>query len=322
MRGIKIASAAAVAAAVLVSQTARAQATGCPSPSLDGGGCQATAQALESAVPQVGIAMAGGNPLPGTASVAGVRLGLLPRVTAGLRVGAARMTLPDLRTSSGDFAARERSELVPTVNVDAAVSLTQGLAGGVAGLGSLDLLLSAGVRPATGGFDRASLGYGAGVRLGLLRETFGTPAVNVSAMYRRVGEARYGTPCTSEPCSPLATVGEAEFGVRDVSGRVTVGKRVARVGLVAGAGYDRFTSTGGRFTFTDPASSTTQERRVSDGRWSLFGNLSLPLMVGAVTLEGGWMSGGGDPVPGYPADAAYDPGTGTLFGSLALRLSL
>jgi hypothetical protein len=298
--------AAAAMAMTLAAGRAEAQLSGCIAPSLNGSECPATAQALESAVPQVGIAVAGGNPLPGTASVAGVRLGFLPRVTADLRLGAARVTLPDV--TSPDPVTHRRSDLVPSVNLDAAVSLTQGLPGGVAGLGAVDLLLSAGLLSGAGPLQGASAAWGGGVRVGILRETFGTPAVNVSAMYRRVDGVRYGS-----------SARELDFGVQDLSVRGTVAKRVARVGLVGGAGYDRFTGRGARFSYAD--GSSTVAAKPGEGRWSVFGNLSVPLMVGAVTLEGGWMSGG-SALTGYPPTAAYDPGTGTVFGSLSLRLSL
>ncbi|HEX6750818.1 MAG TPA: hypothetical protein VF092_26260 [Longimicrobium sp.] len=273
---------------------------------MSGSDCGATAQALHSAVPQVGIAVAGGNPLPGTASVGGVRLGFLPRVTADVRLTAAWMTLPDITLP--DPAAYERTDVVPSVNVDAAVSLTQGLPGGVAGLGAIDLLLSAGLLTGAGPLEGTSLGYGGGVRVGILRETFGTPAVNVSAMYRRVDGVRY-----------RAAPRELEFDVRDVSLRATVAKRVARIGLVGGAGYDRFTGGDARFSYAEGSGFVSS--KPEEGRWSLFGNVSLPLTVGAVTLEGGWMSGG-DAIEAAPPTAAYDPGKGTIFGSLALRLSL
>jgi hypothetical protein len=300
----------AVLAASVVATGLRAQ-TGCGA-TTDPASCYAVEQALHSAVPQVGIAAAGGNPLPGTASVGGVRLGFLPRVTADLRASAARMRLPDL--GSVDVAG------------NAAVSLTQGLPGGMPGLGSLDLLLSAGVIPGGGLRDGASTTYGAGVRLGILRETFGTPAVNVSAMYRRVAGMRYGAVCGGDPaglCVPGSGGGQLEFAVRDVSLRATVGGRAGRIGLVGGAGYDRFSGGDSRFSALNGATELelTQDEDVSEGRLSMFAELSVPLTVGAVTLEGGWMRGGGR-VANYPSSAAYDPGSGTIFGGLSLRLSL
>ncbi|HSU13597.1 MAG TPA: hypothetical protein VLK66_05820 [Longimicrobium sp.] len=309
----KLGLAAAALAIVLTAESARAQVGSCVAPSMFGGACPAVAQALHSAVPQVGIAAAGGNPLQGTASVAGVRLGFFPSLTAELRLTGARMRLPDV--GSANPAGSESAELVGSVDADLAVSLSRGLAGGVAGLGAVDLLASVGVLPGGGSREGASFTWGVGARLGILRESFGTPAVNVSAMYRQVNGVQVGS-------TRAGTPGELDFGVADVSVRATVARRVARFGLVGGAGYDRFTGRDARFSLTDGSVFQTVEQDVDEGRWSLFGNVSLPLTVGAVTLEGGWMSGG-DAIPGYPSAAAtFDPGSGTVFGSLSLRLSL
>jgi hypothetical protein len=295
----------------------------CNDPLANGISCYAVVQALASAVPQVGMAAAGGNPLPGTASVAGVRLGFLPRVTAGLRFTAVRMRLPDVNDRNFDVGGHESSDLVPTLNADVAVSAYSGMMrGAAAGIGAIDLLLSAGVFPGAGGIEGTAFAYGGGVRLGIVRETFGIPAVNVSAMVRRVGDVQIGRACpaTGLPC-PDRGAGQLDFGVNDVSVRGTVGKRVGRVGLVGGVGYDRFTGSDERVTYSTTDFGFTQAEDVSEGRWSAFADLSIPLKVGAVTFEGGWMNGG-DPVPGFDAQSAYDPGSGTIFGSVALRLSL
>lgn len=313
-------AAAAALAACAVAAPLPAQTTGC---GIVGppAGCFAVEQALQAAVPQVGIAIVGGNPLPGTASVGGVRLGFFPRVTASLRVGAARMRLPDVRQ---DFAApsdRARTELVPAASLGAAVALFEGFTRGrAAGIGAVDVLLDGSVLPGSGGLEKTRFGWGAGLRVGLLRETFGTPAVNVSAMLHRVEGIRYGSACTSLPCTS-GSLGQLDFDVHDVSTRVTIAKRVARVGLLGGLGYDRFKDGDAQVSFASPTFVSTVAREVDEGRWSIFGNLSLPMTVGAVTLEGGWMSGG-ERAPGYAEGSAFDPGAGTLFGSLALRLSL
>ena len=43
--------------------------------------CFVAAQAVESAQPQLGVLVTGGNPTLGTASTGGLRLGVLPRVS-------------------------------------------------------------------------------------------------------------------------------------------------------------------------------------------------------------------------------------------------
>jgi hypothetical protein len=311
---------AALAAAATVTVDAAAQTGPFDCPSFGGASCRIVQQGLHSAVPQVGIAAAGGNPLLGTASVGGLRLGFLPRVTGSLRVTAARTTLPDFRANDFDDINRQRTALVPSVDVDAAVSAFSGLSSGtVGGIGSLDVLLSGGVLPG-GGLEGTGLAWGAGLRVGLLREGFGTPAVNVSGMYRRVESVQYGSACAAAPCTS-GTLAQFDFAVRDLSARATVGKRVARVGLLGGVGYDRFHAGDAEITYSNGTTANRGTESVNEGRWSVFGNLSYALPVGALTIEGGWMSGG-SAIPEYPDVAKYDPGTGTVFGSFALRVAL
>src|SRR5688572_24630681 len=47
--------------------------------------CQDVADASAILQPRLGIAVSGGNPVPGTASTMGMRIGTLPRVGIGIR---------------------------------------------------------------------------------------------------------------------------------------------------------------------------------------------------------------------------------------------
>jgi hypothetical protein len=96
--------------------------------------------------------------------------------------------------------------------------------------------------------------------------------------------------------------------------------------VMGGAGWDRFSSTHGFIGYRgtggfEPVSGTAGAS-VHDSRWSAFTNLSYGLTVGSLVAEAGWMSGG-SAVEGYtPASGGFDPGQGTLFGSIALRVQL
>ena len=48
---------------------------------------------------------------------------------------------------------------------------------------------------------------------------------------------------------------------------------------------------------------------------------SFTVLVGTITLEGGWMQGG-DTIEGFPSGSDFDPEEGNFFGSLGVRLSL
>ncbi len=314
--------------------------------------CATVAQAAESTQPQLGILLAGGNPTLGTASTSGVRLGILPRVTAGVRLNVVGARVPDIIVDDDDGS----SELGETLGVPApalggyvAVGITQGFTLGptVGGFGAIDLLGSATWLPFRAfeveGFEEApEIAFGVGARVGLLRESFVTPGVSVSVMYRRLGEARFGEVCPGGESPVLGggdglcagergDLGELEFDLTNWSYRGVVSKRLLGLGLAAGVGYDQFDSdVTYAFRYEQPglagAPAVTRVRRspevtVDSDRWSAFANASFTVLVGTITLEGGWMQGG-DAIQGFPSTSDFDPEQGNFFGSLGVRLSL
>jgi hypothetical protein len=318
----------ALAAALLALPAAAPAQSGGTDPCAEptsGADCEITARALRAAYAQTGILAAGGNPVPGVESTRGITLGLIPKTTASLRVSVARQRLPDL--SEGPVANEERSATATAIRLGTATRLFEGVsAGPVSGVGAIDLLLDAAYLPAAGQSREGAAAFGAGARIGIVRETFGTPGVALSVMYRHVGKQTYGSLC------PIADVqcedpgyGEAEFAVNDVSGRLTVGKRVGPIGLLGGVGVDRFSTSGGEIRFFPPVlepSRVVRSIERHDRRFSFFANLSYALVVGSLVAEGGWMEGG-EPNLVFDGDlGGYEAGKGTPFGSLALRISL
>lgn len=284
------------------------------------GNCRTAFQALTSAAPQFGIVAAAGNPVPGVEGTRGVTLGFIPKTTGTLRVAAGLVHLPDLQSTD------DEASLTPiAVRLGTATRLSEGSA---AGTGALDLLLEGGLLTNTGEGGRTSVILGAGARLGLLRESFTTPGVALSGMYRYVGRMQYGSGCTSQGCT---MDGRARFGLNDFSARLTAGKRVGPLGLAAGAGWDRFSTRDGFYSYSfvtyvngAPAGIATGsgEVDVRDTRWSAFVNLSRGLPIGSLVAEAGWMTGGHAVSDYDPGPGGYDPEQGTFFGSLALRLQL
>lgn len=319
----------AAAALVLAPAAARAQNEACIEiTSLPGvtDGCNLAVDVLRAAYAQTGILAAGGNPVPGVESTRGITLGFLPGVTATLSVGVARQSLPDLRSAS---AGEERNAVATAVRLGAARRVFDGVAAGpVGGVGAIDLLLDAALLPAAGQGRDAAAAFGVGARIGLVRETFGTPGVAVTAMYRHVGRQQYGRLCPiPDVLCDDANVGEASFAVNDVSGRLTVGKRLGPVGVLGGVGVDRFSTSHGQVRYygggIEGTARLSAEVDRHDTRWSAFGNLSYGLIVGSLVAEAGYMTGG-EPSPVFEGSdvGRYEAGKGTPFGSLALRITL
>jgi len=300
--------------------------------------CAIVAQAVDAAQPQLGILMAGGNPILGTASTGGVRLGLIPRVSFTGRVNVVGARLPDIRELDGT-EADEFSVPAPAVGANLSVGLTQGfsLAPMLGGFGAIDLLGSVSVLPLSllDDFGDNAFSWGAGARVGLVRESFVTPGVSVSVMYRNLGEVSFGTVCegTEVPttgnrstCTGDGDFGEIDFGLSNWSTRAAVSKRLLGLGLTAGVGYDRF-DTDADFAFSTPAIAGSREVfrfdevSVDNDRWSAFLDASFTFLVASLVGEVGWMQGA-DPIDGFPGASDFDPGEGTWFGSLGARLSL
>jgi hypothetical protein len=305
--------------------------------------CAIVAQAVDAAQPQLGILMAGGNPILGTASTGGVRLGLIPRVSFTGRVNVVGARLPDIRELEGG-QAEEFAVPAPAVGANVSVGLTQGfnVAPMIGGFGALDLLGSVSVLPLSllDDFGDNAFSWGAGARVGLIRESFVTPGVSVSLMYRDLGDVSFGTVCEgnlgpsvtapTDPnrrsCVDDGDFGEIEFGLSNLSARAAISKRLLGLGLTAGVGYDKF-DTDADFAFSTPAVAGTREVfqfsdvAVDNDRWSAFLDASFTVLVASLVGEVGWMQGS-DPITGFPEASDFDASEGTWFGSLGFRLSL
>ena len=336
---ITLAAAALLAAAPLAAQNdIESVCTTVPVPAAEE--CAIVAQAVDAAQPQLGILLAGGNPILGTASTGGVRLGLIPRVSLTGRVNVVAARLPDIREAA-DGRADQFAVPAPAVGANLSIGLTQGfsVAPMIGGFGAIDLLGSVSVLPLSllEDFGDNAFSWGAGARVGLVRESFVTPGVSVSLMYRDLGDVSFGEVCsgTEAPVgdnrSTCTTTdddfGEVEFGLSNWSARAAVSKRLLGLGLTAGVGYDKF-DTDASFAFRAPGPPVGTEQvyrfndiAVDNDRWSAFLDASFTILVASLVGEVGWMQGS-DPIEGFPSTSDFDAGEGTWFGSVGFRLSL
>lgn len=322
--------------------------------------CRIAAQAIHAAQAPVGMLIAAGNPTTGAASTGGLRMGILPRVSATAKLNLVATRIPDLRaarTTPTDGTEYDDLALAaPALSGTVTIGLLGGidLAPTIGGLGAVDLIGTATWLPLELlGSDHFRSGsettsWGAGVRVGLLRESFTMPGASVSIMHHRLGDVAYGEICPSRVPTSIsggqgytleqgtcaspdrADLGEFSMDLRSWSSRAVVSKHLLGLGLAAGVGYDRFSSDltlGARSpetAFVPPPDAYVRITDVdlSQSRLSAFVNGSLSLLVATLAVEGGWMQGG-DAVAGYPASVSgFDPNSGTFFGSVALRLAL
>jgi hypothetical protein len=281
--------------------------------------CERVAYSIGITQPRVGIALTGGNPVPGTASTLGTRFGGIPRVTASLRATAAWTELPDIRTGEATGTLRFAA---PALNLDAGVGLFGGfgLLPTVGGFGSVDVLGSLGVIPLPEGrgFGERPTSWALGARVGVLRESFTLPGASVTAMYRRVSDVRFGDPQLQRYDAYFAMDNLTMTGLR-----AAVSKRLFIVGLAGGVGWDRHTSDvllRVRDPFTGLAAAQLQQNNFRSTRTTAFVNANLTMLLLNIVAEGGVQSGGtGTPTTQHVADLV---GRSGYYGSLALRLAL
>ena len=131
-------------------------------------------------------------------------------------------------------------------------------------------------------------------------------------MRRLFGEARLGADGapTALRLKPAVT-----------SVRVVIGKDLQEAGVTVGAGWDRYS---GEATLEGGASPGDRSGRVALAgppvdRLLVFGALSRTWQVMQVTGEFGWAAGF-DEAPGS-GTMPFDPGAGSIFGSLGLRIT-
>jgi hypothetical protein len=301
--------------------------------------CFAVAQTAESLQPQLGILIAGGNPILGRAGAGGLRLGTIPRLDVSPRLNLTFVRLPDiLAAEAGTTAERLNRTLgipAPAVGATVAVGVLPGftVSPGFGGVGSVDLLAGATVLPFaffdTEGFTRSHIGLSGGARIGLLRESFVVPAASISVLYRRLGTATLGDVCRgverSGECFGTGDMGEVAFDLTDLSTRLAVSRRFLGIAVAGGIGYDRFSSDVSyavRQPVTDQVAAIfrSPEMELRSDRWSAFGNLGYNFLLTTLVVEAGWMQGQ-SPIQSYTV-RGFDPRGGTWFGSIGGRIGI
>jgi hypothetical protein len=294
-------------------------ASRCPGAGQPGQLCQRAAWAAAIMQPRAALVLAGGNPVQGTASTLGLRLGVTPRVSLTGRGTLSWVEIPETRREEPSGGS---SFVLPSFNADLAVGVFGGIPvlPTVGGLGSVDLLASVGTAalPGGSGFDGATGSWAVGTRLGILRESFTLPGISASAMYRRVGSFSHGDADLDRT--------PAYFALSDmsvVSLRGTVGKRLLFIGVTGGAGWDR-TSSDVQVRVRDaaePGSGTISQPSMTGSRSHFFANASWTTLVLHVVGEAGIQRGGTADADAAPAVRRLVERRG-FYAGLALRLAI
>jgi hypothetical protein len=281
--------------------------------------CQIGTFALETFMARTALASAAGNPVPGTASTFGMKLGPLPRMSGALRLTLLPIELPPIFRSN---SSENPDGWILSLNFDGSVGVFTGFSPGatVGGLLSVDLLASGSVlhMPGSEGFNGGHvLAWAAGARVGITRESFTAPGISVSGMYRSLAEVRFGNVALSDADSWLNVDNHHAWNVRGA-----ISKKISLLSLTGGVGYD-WQSAFASIRVRDPALATrileATQRGFTTDRFSVFVNGSLTFLILSTVAELGWQQGEDVPASFQAADVA---GNGVFFASLAVRVSI
>jgi hypothetical protein len=276
--------------------------------------CATVAQIADLVPGRIAIAAAGGNPVPGTGSTLGIRLGSFPRFSVNGRFTGVRTGLP---AAQGVDSDTDEGITLTGWHGDVSIGLFSGFSpfATVGGVGAIDLLGSLGTvdLPGEDGLSgRNVTTWGAGARIGITRESFTAPGISLSVMYRDLGEFTYGDNGLDEADAFVHVDETWQWSFRGV-----VGKRITALGVTGGLGYDRY---GGEalLRVRDGGGFVEVIDEHSGGRWNAFVNGSFTVLVISANAELGWQSGAAAP----PAALADESGDGAFFASFAIRLGL
>ena len=277
--------------------------------------CAEGAVATRALLGQVGLLAGLGAEVPGSFAALGRLRGAAPRFATSIRTAGLQARLPDL-TGRG-VGPSQASFFVPAMHGSVALGLFEGvrLRPTVGGLLALDFIGQTSILflPKGQGFAGRVGSLSLGLRLGILRETFTLPGISVSVSHRLVGTVRLGNVALGDPAAI-----EIEPSVTSI--RATIGKDLYAVGLMAGVGWDDY-GTDARVRVVDPRTGLVEvASRIDAQRSLLFGSVSLSLLVLQLSTEVGW-AWGFSRVDGY-SYAPFDPTRGSIFGSLAARLTI
>ncbi len=281
--------------------------------------CQEMGLSVQAAQGAIGLAASGGSDLPGSASTLGWRMKGSPRFALSVRGALVRAPLPARFNVRVGMPQGETSAILPSIHISGTLGLFDGfsLAPTVGGFGSVDLTASTQwIRtPGGKGFQEDVTAWGAGARVGIVRESFSLPGVSVSAFYRALGQGQLWNIDEGDPA-------EGAFDLRASSLRGVVGKDLWGIGLFGGVGWDRY-SGDASIAVTDPEAGSgpfTGSGELRSERHLYFLGASMTFLTLQISAEVG-LAEGFDPALPLQTQGGFDPSSRSEFGSVALRLT-
>ena len=301
--------------------------------------CEKGIDFFDYMLPQLGTAMAGGNPTLGQ----GGALGGFGHFQVGLRVTGVYGSLPQFATGNAPSingpqrsTFETRSSLIPMPALDVSIGLFKGVPLGFTNFGGVDLLVSASYVPELDkdqvsiAVDGSSLKLGFGGRVGLIQESLLMPGVSVS--YLKRGLPKMSITAETPDAEP-DSIFVRGLELNASSWRIVASKKLIFFGLGVGVGQDtydaetelavvvndqcpvigtcRFPSSGEQVLFT-------HDNKVT--RTNYFANASINMLVLKLVAEIGQSTGG--KIPTYNTFEKKAADVSRMYASVGLRVGL
>ena len=283
--------------------------------------CQQAVDLFQYMVPQLGVAITGGNATLGQ----GGALGGFGHFSVGLRANVLQGNVPQVDRVTVATTGRQQRTNYPTKDqflglptVDAAIGVFKGVPLGLTNVGGVDLLVSAAYVPKYEADEvtvdpDTPLKLGYGVRIGAIQESLLLPGVSFTYLRRDLPK----TTITGNANGASMTVNDLD--VQTTAWRFVASKSLILFNIAAGVGQDTYDSkttvqgTVAAGSFTSDAIPMSQKLT----RTNYFADVSLNFLLAKLIGEVGMVSGG--TVETYN-QFDTDPAKSRLYGSVGVRI--
>ncbi len=292
--------------------------------------CQKAIDVFQYLAPQLGQVIAGGNATLGV----GGTMGGLGHIYISARANVISADIPRvdqvtpsvLGAHADNYPTQSQIAGVPTA--DASIGIFRGIPLGVTNVGGIDALVSATYLPSftASGLSvhapNGSLKFGGGARLGIVQESFLFPGVSVTYLRRSLPTADLQANNGSD------SLHVSGVNISTESWRVVASKNFFFLGLAAGAGTDKYTSSGSASAYVAPRAGLltsgqsvgpiTLNQTLTRPTYFLDASLNFPI----VHLIGEVGETGSAKVSTYNTFQGSAAGASRVFGAVGVRLGL
>jgi len=295
--------------------------------------CQKAIDVFQYLAPQLGVIISGGNATLGV----GGTLGGLGHIYISGRANVVNSNIPRVdQVTPATTGARSdeyptQSQIAGIPQADVAIGLFRGLPLGVTNVGGIDLLGSVSYLPsldASGvhiNTPNGSVKFGGGVRVGIIQESILFPGISVTYLHR-------GLPTVDLAANDGGgdSLNLKNIDVSTDSYRLVASKSLLMLGLAAGVGQDRYSSsaTGSGYvaargvagvgTPGESLGPISMKQKLTRTTYFLDATLNFPI----IKLIGEIGRTNSVDVPTYNSFAGAAPGSAQTYGALGVRFGI